>query len=73
MGGTESEYFGKFKTYCCEAYNILRYVVLILNLSLMADANIRTSARIAKALLKLESSLRLTSTARRRCSTSRFS
>jgi phosphatidylinositol 3-kinase len=31
--GSESVYFGKFKTYCCEAYNILRKnVVLILNL-----------------------------------------
>ena len=38
------EYFSEFKTYCCEAYNILRKsesVVLLLNLfSLMADANI---------------------------------
>lgn len=62
MGGTESEYFGKFKTYCCEAYNILRKsVVLILNLfSLMADANIPDiSQDCEKALLKLESKFAL--------------
>ena len=62
MGGTESEYFGKFKTYCCEAYNILRKsVVLILNLfSLMADANIPDiSTDLDKALLKLESKFAL--------------
>jgi len=62
MGGIESEHFGKFKTYCCEAYNILRkHVVLILNLfSLMADANIPDiSQDCEKALLKLESKFAL--------------
>jgi len=62
MGGTESIYFGKFKTYCCEAYNILRKsVVLILNLfSLMAHANIPDiSQDCEKALLKLESKFAL--------------
>ena len=61
MGGTESVYFGKFKTYCCEAYNILRKsVVLILNLfSLMAHANIPDMQDAEKALLKLESKFAL--------------
>lgn len=61
MGGTESVYFGKFKTYCCEAYNILRKsVVLILNLfSLMAHANIPDIQDAEKALLKLESKFAL--------------
>jgi len=62
MGGTESAYFGKFKTYCCEAYNILRkHVVLILNLfSLMVDSNIPDISQDSeKALLKLESKFAL--------------
>jgi phosphatidylinositol 3-kinase len=61
MGGTESVYFGKFKTYCCEAYNILRKsVVLILNLfSLMAHANIPDIQDAEKTLLKLESKFAL--------------
>jgi len=62
MGGTESAYFGKFKTYCCEAYNILRKnVVLILNLfSLMAHSNIPDISQDSeKALLKLESKFAL--------------
>ena len=50
MGGTDSAFFGRFKTYCCEAYNILRkHVVLILNLfSLMEHSTFPISRRTAK-------------------------
>ena len=42
MGGEESEYYEKFKSYCCQAFNWLRKSAnLILNLlSLMGDAGI---------------------------------
>jgi phosphatidylinositol 3-kinase len=42
MGGQESPHYNRFKSYCCEAYNILRKNAnLILNLlHLMAGANI---------------------------------
>ncbi|KAG1342793.1 hypothetical protein COCNU_05G010220 [Cocos nucifera] len=42
MGGAESQYYTRFKSYCCEAYNILRKSSnLILNLfHLMAGSNI---------------------------------
>ena len=42
MGGPDSEAYGRFKSYCCEAYNILRKSTpLILNLiKLMARAGI---------------------------------
>ncbi|GAV61020.1 LOW QUALITY PROTEIN: Arf domain-containing protein/PI3_PI4_kinase domain-containing protein/PI3Ka domain-containing protein/PI3K_C2 domain-containing protein [Cephalotus follicularis] len=42
MGGAESQYYTRFKSYCCEAYNILRKSSnLILNLFyLMAGSNI---------------------------------
>lgn len=42
MGGYKSATYEKFKTYCCEAYNILRKSAsLIINLfSLMLNANI---------------------------------
>ena len=60
------EYFSEFKTYCCEAYNILRKsesVVLLLNLfSLMADANIpdiNINQDYEKALLRFESKFAL--------------
>jgi len=62
MGGTDSAFFGRFKTYCCEAYNILRkHVVLILNLfSLMEHSNIPDISQDSeKALLKLESKFAL--------------
>lgn len=62
MGGTDSAYFGKFKTYCCEAYNILRkHAVLVLNLfSLMEHSNIPDISQDSeKALLKLESKFAL--------------
>jgi phosphatidylinositol 3-kinase len=44
MGGTESEYYARFKSYCCEAYNILRKSSnLILNLFyLMTGSNIES-------------------------------
>jgi phosphatidylinositol 3-kinase len=36
MGGTEAEWYGRFKTYCCEAYNILRKSApLIVNLFML--------------------------------------
>jgi phosphatidylinositol 3-kinase len=62
MGGTDSAFFGRFKTYCCEAYNILRkHVVLILNLfSLMEHSNIPDISQDSeKAPLKLESKFAL--------------
>ena len=62
MDGTDSAFFGRFKTYCCEAYNILRkHVVLILNLfSLMEHSNIPDISQDSeKALLKLESKFAL--------------
>ncbi|KAL6640027.1 hypothetical protein ACP70R_022337 [Stipagrostis hirtigluma subsp. patula] len=42
MGGAESQYYARFKSYCCEAYNILRKSSsLILNLfKLMGRSNI---------------------------------
>ena len=57
MGGPESDGYGRFKTYCCEAYNILRKSTnLILNLiSLMGRSGIPDiSDDPGKALLKLE-------------------
>jgi phosphatidylinositol 3-kinase len=58
--------FSEFKTYCCEAYNILRKsesVVLLLNLfSLMAHANIpdiNVNQDYEKALLRFESKFAL--------------
>jgi len=62
MGGTGSEHYARFKTYCCEAYNILRKsTTLILNMfALMARASIPdVSGDPEKALLKLESKFRL--------------
>ncbi|CAM6104701.1 unnamed protein product [Calypogeia fissa] len=62
MGGAESEHYGKFKSYCCEAYNILRKSSnLILNLfHLMAGANIPDIASDPeKGILKLQQKFRL--------------
>lgn len=62
MGGAEGQWYIKFKSYCCEAYNILRKAAnLILNLfSLMAGANIPDlSVDTEKALLKLLEKFRL--------------
>ena len=62
MGGAGSPWYTKFKSYCCEANNILRKASnLILNLfSLMAGANIPDlSVDTEKALLKLLEKFRL--------------
>lgn len=62
MGGAESHHYGRFKSYCCEAYNILRKSSnLILNLfHLMAGANIPDIASDPeKEILKLQEKFRL--------------
>eukprot|EP00761_Pharyngomonas_kirbyi_P010894 gb/GECH01010917.1/.p1 GENE.gb/GECH01010917.1/~~gb/GECH01010917.1/.p1 ORF type:complete len:900 (+),score=181.57 gb/GECH01010917.1/:1-2700(+) len=67
MGGTESNHYKAFKSYCCEAYNILRKKAnLILNLFLlMVDANIpdivgvNPSMDPKRNLLKVQERLRL--------------
>ncbi|KAB8108055.1 hypothetical protein EE612_043342 [Oryza sativa] len=59
MGGTESEYYARFKSYCCEAYNILRKSSnLILNLFyLMTGSNIESITD--KGTSKLQQNFRL--------------
>ncbi|XP_010269374.1 PREDICTED: phosphatidylinositol 3-kinase, root isoform isoform X2 [Nelumbo nucifera] len=62
MGGAESQYYTRFKSYCCEAYNILRKSSnLILNLfHLMAGSNIPDIAfDPEKGILKLQEKFRL--------------
>ncbi|XP_044493712.1 phosphatidylinositol 3-kinase, root isoform isoform X2 [Mangifera indica] len=62
MGGAESQYYTRFKSYCCEAYNILRKSSnLILNLfHLMAGSNISDIASDPeKGILKLQEKFRL--------------
>ncbi|KAJ6676742.1 PHOSPHATIDYLINOSITOL 3-KINASE CATALYTIC SUBUNIT TYPE 3 [Salix viminalis] len=62
MGGAESPYYTRFKSYCCEAYNILRKSSnLILNLfHLMACSNIPDVASDPeKGILKLQEKFRL--------------
>ncbi|XP_057528744.1 phosphatidylinositol 3-kinase, root isoform isoform X2 [Amaranthus tricolor] len=62
MGGAESPYYTRFKSYCCEAYNILRKSSnLILNLfHLMAGSNIPDIASDPeKGILKLQEKFRL--------------
>eukprot|EP00252_Welwitschia_mirabilis_P014030 TRINITY_DN31050_c0_g1_i1.p1 TRINITY_DN31050_c0_g1~~TRINITY_DN31050_c0_g1_i1.p1 ORF type:complete len:805 (-),score=163.60 TRINITY_DN31050_c0_g1_i1:204-2618(-) len=62
MGGTESLHYERFKTYCCEAYNILRKSSnLLLNLFyLMAGASIPDIASDPeKGILKLQEKFRL--------------
>ncbi|PSS26868.1 Phosphatidylinositol 3-kinase [Actinidia chinensis var. chinensis] len=62
MGGAESQYYTTFKSYCCEAYNILRKSSnLILNLfHLMAGSNIPDIASDPeKGILKLQEKFRL--------------
>ncbi|CAI0386316.1 unnamed protein product [Linum tenue] len=62
MGGAESQYYTRFKSYCCEAYNILRKSSnLILNLfHLMAGSNIPDIASDPeKGILKLQEKFRL--------------
>ncbi|KAH1253219.1 Phosphatidylinositol 3-kinase, root isoform [Glycine max] len=62
MGGAESQYYTRFKSYCCEAYNILRKSSnLILNLFyLMAGSNIPDIASDPeKGILKLQEKFRL--------------
>ncbi|CAA3031722.1 Phosphatidylinositol 3-kinase, root isoform [Olea europaea subsp. europaea] len=62
MGGAESQYYTRFKSYCCEAYNILRKSSnLVLNLfHLMAGSNIPDIASDPeKGILKLQEKFRL--------------
>ncbi|XP_073295971.1 phosphatidylinositol 3-kinase, root isoform-like [Primulina huaijiensis] len=62
MGGAESQYYTRFKSYCCEAYNILRKSSnLTLNLfHLMAGSNIPDIASDPeKGILKLQEKFRL--------------
>eukprot|EP00873_Tetraselmis_striata_P009874 jgi/Tetstr1/430138/TSEL_019971.t1 len=62
MGGAESEHYVKFRTYCCEAYNILRKSAnLILSLfHLMAGADLPDiKDDPEKVMLKLQEKLRL--------------
>ncbi|KAL1221073.1 Phosphatidylinositol 3-kinase VPS34 [Cardamine amara subsp. amara] len=62
MGGAESQYYTRFKSYCCEAYNILRKSSnLILNLfHLMAGSTIPDIASDPeKGILKLQEKFRL--------------
>ncbi|XP_026384357.1 phosphatidylinositol 3-kinase, root isoform-like [Papaver somniferum] len=62
MGGAESQYYTRFKSYCCEAYNILRKSSnLILNLFyLMAGSNIpEIASDPEKGILKLQEKFRL--------------
>jgi len=64
MGGEDSEYYHKFKTYCCQSYNWLRKSAnLVLNLlSLMGDAGINDISKrseLSKVLLKVEEKFRL--------------
>ncbi|GLU03095.1 hypothetical protein SLE2022_203130 [Rubroshorea leprosula] len=62
MGGAESQYYTRFKSYCCEAYNIIRKSSnLILNLfHLMAGSNIPDIASDPeKGILKLQEKFRL--------------
>lgn len=62
MGGAESQYYVRFKSYCCEAYNILRKSSnLILNLfHLMAGSSIPDIASDPeKGILKLQEKFRL--------------
>lgn len=57
MGGSDSPYYRHFRTYCCEAYNILRKSsTLILSLfHLMAGAAIPDVRQDPeKAMLKLQ-------------------
>lgn len=64
MGGEDSEYYQKFKSYCFQAYNWLRKSAnLILNLlSLMGDAGINDVSKrsdLSKVLIKTEEKFRL--------------
>lgn len=62
MGGTNSEYYNNFLTYCIEAYNIIRKSGhLILSLfHLMADSSIPDiSCDPEKAMLKIQDRLDL--------------
>ncbi|VAI27506.1 unnamed protein product [Triticum turgidum subsp. durum] len=61
MGGTESQYYTRFKSYCCEAYNILRNnSSLILNLfTLMERSSIPDISAEENATLKVQEKFRL--------------
>ncbi len=64
MGGTAHEHFGRFKRYCCQAYNCFRdHANLILTLlGLMADAGIKDLSLAGdpqQVLAKVEEKFRL--------------
>jgi phosphatidylinositol 3-kinase len=61
MGGKDSIYYNQFRTYCCEAFNILRKSSdLILNLfTLMIDANIPHVNQAEKSVYKVQEKLKL--------------
>ncbi|KAK3121381.1 hypothetical protein QOZ80_8BG0651910 [Eleusine coracana subsp. coracana] len=61
MGGAESQYYTRFKSYCCEAYNILRKSSsLILNLfKLMERSGIPDISSDESGGLKLQEKFRL--------------
>ncbi|KXG24803.1 hypothetical protein SORBI_3007G088100 [Sorghum bicolor] len=61
MGGAESQYYTRFKSYCCEAYNILRKSSsLILNLfKLMERSGIPDISADESGGLKLQEKFRL--------------
>jgi phosphatidylinositol 3-kinase len=64
MGGNNSPHYHEFKTYCCEAFNILRkHASLILNMfSLMKDASIPDINQGEKSVLKVKEKLVLEKT-----------
>ena len=63
MGGEDSEHYGRFKAFCCQAFNWLRKSAnLILNLlSLMGDAgidDISIRSNLSKVLAKMSEKFR---------------
>ncbi|XP_049849332.1 phosphatidylinositol 3-kinase VPS34-like isoform X2 [Schistocerca gregaria] len=69
MGGKESVHYELFKSYACEAYNILRKsAYLILNLcSLMVDSDLKDFAHGERAALKVQEKLKLDYTDEEAC------
>ncbi|KNC55507.1 uncharacterized protein AMSG_11664 [Thecamonas trahens ATCC 50062] len=62
LGGSDSEHYSRFISYCCESFNIFRKSAhLILNLlRLMIDANIPDlSSQPERALRRVEQNFRL--------------
>lgn len=61
MGGKDSPHYHQFKSYACEAYNIIRKSSnLILNLiSLMIDAGLKDVDQGEQSVLKVQEKLKL--------------